>query len=233
MHAERTRKWRGGEKFSALQTAEEYGLPLVAELLGRRCPEPVAPRRWAVAMVAVVDGPRPSHRRTRCGGAHRRLGPSCSASTSTRIGRFRPRRSSCAAAAGPRPPPCCPSTGGLGRVLGLVPPHDHGEERRLLLPPTRHCHPGDPGLGVATSGSSVGLWRPSTNACGRRVTRQSLARPSLTPPHFPSPAHRLPATAEASGYREGALQVARDSHTTGATRIQDPQAVLTRWADPW
>jgi hypothetical protein len=83
MHAERTRKWPGGEKFSALQTAEEYGLPLVAELLGRRCPEPVAPRRWAVAMVAVVDGPRPSHRRTRCGGAHRRLGPSCSASTST------------------------------------------------------------------------------------------------------------------------------------------------------
>ena len=176
-----------------------------------------------------------------------------------RIGRFRPRRSSCAAAAGPRPPPCCPSTGGLGRVLGLVPPHDHGEERRLLLPPTRHCHPGDPGLGVATSGSSVGLWRPSTNACGRRATRQSLARLSLTPPQvttthgfsrftslewhgsiaqrvqpaFPSPAHRLPTTAEASGYHEGALQVARDSHTTGATRIQDPQAVLTRWADPW
>jgi hypothetical protein len=155
-----------------------------------------------------------------------------------RIGRFRPRRSSCAAAAGPRPPPGCPSTGGLGRVLGLVPPHDQGEERRLLLQPTRHRHPehrpGDPALGVATSGSSVGLWRPSTNACGRRVTRQSLARPSLTPPHFPSPAHRLPATAEAAGYREGALQVSRDSHTTtGATRIQDPQAVLTRWADPW
>jgi hypothetical protein len=26
-------------------------------------------------------------------------------------------------------------------MLGLVAPHDHGEERRLLLPPTRHCHP--------------------------------------------------------------------------------------------
>jgi hypothetical protein len=42
---------------------------------------------------------------------------------------------------------------GLGRMLGLVPPHDHGEERRLLLPPPRHGHPehgpGDPCLGVA------------------------------------------------------------------------------------
>ena len=41
---------------------------------------------------------------------------------------------------------------GLGGVLGLVPPHDHGEERRLLLAPTRHRHPedgpGDPALGV-------------------------------------------------------------------------------------
>jgi hypothetical protein len=41
-------------------------------------------------------------------------------------------------------------------VLGLVPPHDHGEERRLLIPPTADGHPehgwGDPGLGVADLG---------------------------------------------------------------------------------
>src|SRR4029453_3206132 len=30
----------------------------------------------------------------------------------------------------------------LGRMLGLVAPHDHGEERRLLLPATRHRPPG-------------------------------------------------------------------------------------------
>ena len=38
-------------------------------------------------------------------------------------------------------------------MLGLVAPHDHGEERRLLLPPTRHRHPehspSDPTIGVA------------------------------------------------------------------------------------
>jgi hypothetical protein len=43
-----------------------------------------------------------------------------------------------------------------GRVLGLVAPHDHGEERRLLLPPTRLLHPqhrsGDAALGVADLG---------------------------------------------------------------------------------
>jgi hypothetical protein len=42
---------------------------------------------------------------------------------------------------------------GLGCMLGLVPPDDHGEERRLLLPSTRHGYPehgpGDPALGVA------------------------------------------------------------------------------------
>jgi hypothetical protein len=42
---------------------------------------------------------------------------------------------------------------GLGGVLGLVTPDDHGEERRLLLPPTRDGHPehgpGDAALGVA------------------------------------------------------------------------------------
>src|SRR5215211_6702418 len=41
-------------------------------------------------------------------------------------------------------------------MLGLVAPHDHGEERRLLLPPPRHGHPeagsGDPALGVADLG---------------------------------------------------------------------------------
>jgi hypothetical protein len=44
----------------------------------------------------------------------------------------------------------------LGHMLGLVAPHDHGEEGRLLLPPTRHRHPehgpGDPSLGVSQFG---------------------------------------------------------------------------------
>src|SRR5262245_65505189 len=47
-------------------------------------------------------------------------------------------------------------------MLGLVPPHDHGEQRRLLLPPTRHRHPEHgPGRSLtpcaAPSGSSVRL----------------------------------------------------------------------------
>jgi hypothetical protein len=41
-------------------------------------------------------------------------------------------------------------------VLGLVAPHDDGEERRLLLPPARHRHPepgpGDAAVGVADLG---------------------------------------------------------------------------------
>src|SRR4030095_7436071 len=41
-------------------------------------------------------------------------------------------------------------------MLGLVAPHDHGEERRLLLPPTADGHPehgpGDATLGVADLG---------------------------------------------------------------------------------
>jgi hypothetical protein len=45
---------------------------------------------------------------------------------------------------------------GLRGVLGLVAPDDHGEERRLLLPPTGYRHPehgpGDATLGVADLG---------------------------------------------------------------------------------
>jgi hypothetical protein len=41
-------------------------------------------------------------------------------------------------------------------MLGLVTPHDHGEERRLLLPPPTDGHPehgpGDPAFGVANLG---------------------------------------------------------------------------------
>jgi hypothetical protein len=40
----------------------------------------------------------------------------------------------------------------LQAYSGLVAPHDHGEERRLLLPAAAHRDsehgPGDPGLGV-------------------------------------------------------------------------------------
>ena len=44
----------------------------------------------------------------------------------------------------------------LRGMLGLVPPHDDGEERRLLLPSTRHRHPehrsGDAALGAPELG---------------------------------------------------------------------------------
>jgi hypothetical protein len=55
----------------------------------------------------------------------------------------------------------------LDGMLGLVAPHDHGVERRLLLPPTRHGHPEHRpgrsrlGLDVADLGSSGGC-RPSS-----------------------------------------------------------------------
>jgi hypothetical protein len=70
-------------------------------------------------------------------------------------GRCHPRRSMPAAGVGPRPRPRC-----LGQrlrgMLGLVAPHDHGDEGRLLLPPAAHRDsehgPGDPGLGVADLG---------------------------------------------------------------------------------
>jgi hypothetical protein len=45
---------------------------------------------------------------------------------------------------------------GLRGMLGLVLPHDHGEERRLLLPPTRDGYPehgpGDAAVGVTQLG---------------------------------------------------------------------------------
>jgi hypothetical protein len=41
-------------------------------------------------------------------------------------------------------------------MLGFLPLHDHGEERRLLLPPTRDGHsehgPGDAAVGVTQLG---------------------------------------------------------------------------------
>jgi hypothetical protein len=72
-----------------------------------------------------------------------------------RIGCCHPPRSRLAAGADPRPPPGCPAQG-LRGMLGLVVPDDHGEERRLLLPPPRHRHPerrpSDPTLGIANLG---------------------------------------------------------------------------------
>ena len=70
-------------------------------------------------------------------------------------GRCRPQRSSFAAAAGPPPRPAALGQRS-GGVLGLVAPDDHGEERRLLLPPAADSHPegrpGDAALGVADLG---------------------------------------------------------------------------------
>jgi hypothetical protein len=45
----------------------------------------------------------------------------------------------------------------LGRVLGLVAPRDHGEERRLLLPPTRHRHPEHRSGDATFGGADLGL----------------------------------------------------------------------------
>jgi len=88
--------------------------------------------------------------------AHRRLGPSSSATTSTtwralpssatQHPLLEPPHDHDAAALGQR----------LAGMLGLVAPHDHREERRLLLPTARHGHPehgpGDPTLGVPELG---------------------------------------------------------------------------------
>jgi hypothetical protein len=70
-----------------------------------------------------------------------------------RTGRCRPRRSSSAAGADPTTTTRLALGQRLGRMLGLVAPDHHGEERHLLLAPTRDGHPehgpGDPALGVA------------------------------------------------------------------------------------
>ena len=56
----------------------------------------------------------------------------------------------------------------LAGMLGLAAPDDHGEERRLLLPPARHGHsehgPGDAALGVADLGL-VGEVGGEADAC--------------------------------------------------------------------
>jgi hypothetical protein len=67
----------------------------------------------------------------------------------------RPRHSPLPTGVGPRPRPGCPSRA-TGWHAQPGAPDDHGEERRLLLPPARHGHPehgpGDPALGVADLG---------------------------------------------------------------------------------
>ena len=73
-----------------------------------------------------------------------------------RIGRCRSQRSSCAAGAGPRPPPAALGQR-LGGMLGLVAPHDHGEERRLLLPTARHRHPEHGPCNAALGVAHLGL----------------------------------------------------------------------------
>jgi hypothetical protein len=61
-----------------------------------------------LSWLLAASGPGRGRRR------HRRLGPSSWATTSTVIGRWRPRRSNSAVGAGPRPRPCCPSRGLAG-----------------------------------------------------------------------------------------------------------------------
>jgi hypothetical protein len=84
---------------------------------------------------------------------HRRLGPSSSATTST-TERALP-SSAVQARCWSRPTTTTrlPLREGPARVLGLVAPDDHGEERRLLLSSTRDGHPehgpGDAAVGVA------------------------------------------------------------------------------------
>ena len=59
-------------------------------------------------------------------------------------------------------------------MLGLVPPDDHGEERRLLLPPIGHRHPehgpGDAALGV-----------PQLGVVGEVAAKLTLASVMLLP----------------------------------------------------
>src|SRR5215208_315986 len=70
----------------------------------------------------------------------------------------------------------------LRGVLGLVAPYDHGEERRLLLPPARDGHPehgpGNATLGVADLGilSEVGIPRLPHRGNVRSRLNQSTLR---------------------------------------------------------
>jgi hypothetical protein len=109
--------------------------------------------------------------------AHRRLGPSSSATTST-VARALP--SSAVQARCWSPPTTTtrlPLVRDSGGVLGLVALDDHGEERRLLLPPTADGHPehgpGDPGLGGADLGV-VGASRPKGRGYRRSLEGELL-----------------------------------------------------------
>src|SRR5215216_4710074 len=92
----------------------------------------------------------------RSGVVQRRLGPSSSATTST-VDRALP-SSAVQLRCWSRPTTTTrlPLLSDSGSMLGLVTPHDHGEERRLLLPPPRYRHPehgpGDAALGGADLG---------------------------------------------------------------------------------
>src|SRR5215211_46875 len=73
---------------------------------------------------------------------------------------------------------------GLGGVLGLVAPDDHGEERRLLLPAAGDGHPergpGDPTLGVPQLGV-VGEVAGEADACLGHGVPLSVAWPGGLP----------------------------------------------------
>jgi hypothetical protein len=68
-------------------------------------------------------------------------------------------------------------------VLGLAAPHDHGEERRFLFPPSGHGHPehrsGDPGLGVPQLGVVGQL---AGEVLGRLTWANLVGRDGIEPP---------------------------------------------------
>jgi integrase len=126
-------------------------------------------------------------------------------------------------------------------MLGLVAPHDYSEERRLLLPTTRHRHPGVPR--GARSRLSVGDYR--------RAYRLAVARAELPDldPHGPHDLRHTFATwledgavparvidelmghqAGRRGEREGSMIGTRYRHMTEAMQARVVAVIAERLA---
>src|SRR5215217_1325981 len=116
-------------------------------------------------------------------------------------------------------------------MLGLVPPHDHGEERRLLLPPTRHGHPehdpGDPTLGVADLGVIGQVAGKADGGLGHGVPP-----PVAWPGSLPCPWTRGRWTprhaARPAGASGGANEVGPTESTAGRWSAQEPSWLVGR-----